>query len=121
MLSNGIRSISNSLHDSFWKGYDDVKCCHIPKNSWAWACYRAGKDRKRAEEKGVILMKEGDRVICGYINMSRYRSNGGFVRKWFTDREGVLKRLANGVFPRSWYIEVDGKEIMLAEDEFHVI
>jgi hypothetical protein len=45
----GVRSVGNSLHDAFWNGYDDVSCCHIPKDSWAWACYRAGRDRKRLD------------------------------------------------------------------------
>lgn len=31
MLKNGVRSVGNSFHSSFWHGYDGLYCAHIPR------------------------------------------------------------------------------------------
>ncbi len=47
LIRDGFRNLGNSWATGFWRGYDDV----IPSERWdrgskqtfAWACYRAGK------------------------------------------------------------------------------
>jgi hypothetical protein len=66
-------------------------------------------------------MTKGDKVKCGRVDMGRYTHNGGLESRWFTGCVGTLTEKPDGVYPPSWYIEVNGRTIMLAEDEFEAL
>jgi hypothetical protein len=66
-------------------------------------------------------MKAGDKVKCGYVDMSRYVYGAGLEKRWFTDKVGTLGNKADGAIPPSWFIEVGGDTVLLAEDEFRVV
>ena len=66
-------------------------------------------------------MEKGDRVICGEVNMRGYKLDGGWERRWFTDKEGELLGVVEGVFPVGWSVRVGGRDILLHEDEMRPV
>jgi hypothetical protein len=51
-----VRCMGNSLASSFWRGYDSTNPAIIPRDSFAWAAYRAGQAQRLIDnERGVFV------------------------------------------------------------------
>lgn len=44
--SDGRRCLGNTLSSAFWKGYDLTPPYLVARDTWAWACYRAGQTQR---------------------------------------------------------------------------
>jgi len=49
---DGSRNRGSSVHDWFWKGYDQVPFRMVVKSSWAHVAWSAGKDHLKRGGKG---------------------------------------------------------------------
>lgn len=51
-----IRCYGNGWANPFWKGYDGLPPTILPKDSLAYACYRAGQTQRLIDnERGVYI------------------------------------------------------------------
>lgn len=47
---SGRRCLGNTMSSAFWKGYDLNPPYLVDKNTYAWACYRAGQTQRLRDD-----------------------------------------------------------------------
>lgn len=58
------RCMGNSMADNFWLGYDNAPPSRVPRNTLAWACYRAGQtQRLRDDARGVYVPPKTNSIV----------------------------------------------------------
>lgn len=64
VIRAGVRCMGNGWAVPFWKGYDGLPPYVIPRDSLAWACYRAGQAQRLLDnERGVFIPPRTNSIV----------------------------------------------------------
>ncbi len=65
LRENGAaRCMGNVMATSFWRGYDSTPPHLVPKDTPAWACYRAGQaQRLLDDQRGVYVPPKSNSIV----------------------------------------------------------
>jgi hypothetical protein len=59
-----VRCMGNNMAASFWRGYDSTAPHAIPRETLAWACYRAGQAQRLMDDKrGVYVPPKSNSIV----------------------------------------------------------
>lgn len=62
--SGTARCMGNSMAVAFWRGYDATPPYTTPRDSQAWACYRAGQAQRIIDDKrGVYVQPKTNSIV----------------------------------------------------------